>query len=81
MKTIFWNLIKSSQNEEKISLTLKSLGALFLFLAPLIGLTVSQADVDSLIPSIVGGLSALGTAISSVGVIWGIIRKFLPKKL
>ena len=80
MKTILWNLIKSSQNPARVSLTLKSLGSLLLFLAPLIGLSVTQTDVDSLIPAIVGGLSALGTAISSIGVIYGLIRKMRPKK-
>ena len=72
--------LQSSVNPEKLSLTIKALASLLLFVAPLIGLSVTQTDVDNLIPAIVGGLSALGTAISSVGVIWGIIRKFLPKK-
>ncbi len=76
MKTILWNLIKSSQNPAKISLTLKSLGALLLFAAPLIGLTVSQEDTDNLVVVITALITALGTAVSSVGVIWGVIRKF-----
>ena len=75
MKTFFWNLIRSSRNPAKVSLTLKSLFAL----AVSFGL-LDQATSDTAIGATVEVIGAISALVSSIGIFWGLVRKLLPKK-
>lgn len=75
MKELLKKTWFSSQDPEKISLTVKSLGSF----AVAFGL-FSQTDSDALAEAIAHLVASITMLVSSAGIVWGIIRKFLPKK-
>ena len=62
-------ILGSSQDSEKISLTISSLAVLVVSVAGLLGFDFEPGDVTLVITNIV-------SIISMGGVIWGVIRKY-----
>ena len=70
-------IVKSSQNPEKISLTLKGIAGLVIMIAGLFQVGITPDDWETASQAIVGAITAIGIAISSIATMWGLIRKFL----
>lgn len=66
-------ILGSSQNPEKVSLTIKSVGILIIplviYIGRLFGLEIVEADLVQVLNAVAGIAAA-------VGVIWGIARKY-----
>ena len=72
-------IFKSSVNPDKISLTLKGLIPLIIFLGTLKGVSVSGAELNDTVEAIVSAISVIGVSIASVITAWGAIRKIVVK--
>ena len=77
MKIILNKIIWSSQNSDKISLTLKGISGLVLTLSALFQVGITPNDWDTFSEAIIGVLSASGIIMSSIITIYGLIRKFI----
>lgn len=69
--SVVWPWLQSSKDPQKLSLTLKSVAGF----AVALGL-LTQGDSDTLTGAIVELVGAVSILLSSVGILWGLIRKF-----
>ncbi len=67
----FWQWLKqSSEDPSKLSLTLKSFIPLVLMLALLFGFDLNEGDL-------VVGIEQIVALLTSIGLIWGLMRKII----
>lgn len=79
---MFEKLIRSSQDPEQVSLTVKSFLMSLVGVGTLLGPTIGIDALPALEPVVDAVSTALGTAvllISQVGIAWGLIRKMWAK--
>lgn len=72
--------VYSSKDKNKVSLTLKSAAPLAVFVAMLFGVNTDEKEVNTIFDLFVDVIAGAGALVSACTMLWGFIRKFLPKK-
>ena len=80
LKAFIWDWVKSSQDPQKLSLTLKSAASTLATLGILFGVVLPQEDVDSVAHGVEVLVAAVWAGISGVGILYGVFRKFKKPK-